>query len=592
MNCKFKTTTKEKLNMTKQHKYANFFKFLKQLSGYKKYFFFYSIVASAFVALNFFVPIITGNLLASLVGSEFDLIVKLLIVYAVLELAGYGVQLALSLMGNKFISQMISKFRLTLLGKILNTKTQFFDDAKTGDLVERSVTDASTLGWGVLRVIKMVLEIIANLFFVGYIFILNVYIGLIIVAFIIIYYIIDRKKNSKFLINQKEFRAHGSLVTNSVVESANGIRDIKALNAKENALDKFSATQKTFYEKYFKRETTNHLYWTALRTLSLVFFITTIGVGLYLIGISKFTLPALLIVYSGYRKIVGVAEFFSLLKEEVSLMEVSAQRVYDLMDNDKYSPEKFGTVNLDEIRGDIELKNVTFSYNQNTKLFQNLNLKIKAGQSIGIVGESGGGKSTLLEIISKMYDIQEGQILLDGHDINTLTEATIRKAITYVTQNPYIFNDTILNNLKLSNPEATMDEIVAACKMANIHDFIIERGGYDAWVGEKGVQLSGGQRQRIALARALLNKNKIILLDEATSALDNQSQRKIKQAIDNATQNNTIIIVAHRLSTIKNCDKILVMKNGEIVSMGKHQTLLKNNEYYKSLYHSKNNATE
>lgn len=577
---------------TKTHHYSNFFKFIKQPSDYKRYLVLYSIIATTFVVLNFFVPIVTGNLLASLMTYDLNLIVKLLIIYSLLEFSGYGVQLVLSLLGNKFISKMISQFRLNLLKKILNTKTQFFDDAKTGDLVERSVNDASVMGWGLLRIIRMVLEITANLFFIGYIFTLNIYIGLIIIAFIFIYYLIDRQKNNKFLINQKVFRAHASLVTNSVVESTNGIRDIKVLYAKEHALNNFSSTQKIFYEKHFIREKTNNVYWTVLRVLSLTFFVAIIGVGLHLINMAKFTLAALLIVYSGYKKIVGVAEYFSQLKEEVSLIEVSAQRVYDLMDEQKYDTEKFGTISLTNIRGEIELKNVSFSYNQHQKLFEKINLKIKAGQFIGIVGESGGGKSTLLEIIAKMYDIEKGQIFLDGYDMSTLTEETIRTAITYVTQNPYIFNDTILNNLKLSNPKATMDEIIVACKMANIHDFIIERGGYDAWVGEKGVQLSGGQRQRLAIARALLNKNKIILLDEATSALDNESQRKIKQAIDNATQNNTIIIVAHRLSTIKNCDKIIVMKNGKIVAKGKHNTLMKKNAYYKSLYDSNSEALE
>ena len=253
----------------------------------------------------------------------------------------------------------------------------------------------------------------------------------------------------------------------------------------------------------------------------------------------------------------------------------------------EYKKEKFGSKILNNIKGKIEFQNVDFSYNEDTRVLKDINLKVNEGQMVGVVGESGGGKSTLLSLISKMYDINKGKILIDNVNINDLTESSLRGAISYVSQAPYIFNTTILNNLRLANAEITEEKAIKACKLANIHKFIDgTEKGYDTIVGENGVQLSGGQKQRIAIARALINKNPIILLDEATSALDNESQNKIKEAIDKVAKNHTIIIVAHRLSTIINSDRIIAFKNGELIADGTHSELLKTNKYYKELYNA------
>ena len=245
----------------------------------------------------------------------------------------------------------------------------------------------------------------------------------------------------------------------------------------------------------------------------------------------------------------------------------------------------YGNTTVKDPKGKVELKNVTFGYKENATIFKNFNLTIDAGQMIGVVGESGGGKSTLLGLISKMYYVNLGEIFIDHVNINDLTENSLRSTISYVSQTPYIFNDTIYNNLVLAKENLTLDEAVEACKIANIHEFIngLEKG-YETVVGENGVQLSGGQKQRLAIARALINKNKIILLDEATSALDNESQQKIKLALEQVAKNHTIIVVAHRLSTVIDSDRIIVVKEGVIVGDDTHNNLLKNNDYYKELY--------
>lgn len=220
-------------------------------------------------------------------------------------------------------------------------------------------------------------------------------------------------------------------------------------------------------------------------------------------------------------------------------------------------------------------------------MLKNLSCNFEANKTTAIVGKSGSGKSTILSLINKLYTIKKGQILLDGVDINTLTEDSLRNAVGVVTQSPYIFNCTIRENLNFIRPNITEDEMIVALKRAQIYDFVEKlENGLDSKVGENGVMLSGGQKQRLAIARVLLKNSPIIVLDEATSALDNKSQAKIVKAIDGLKKDHTIIIVAHRLSTIVNADKILVLDDGKIVDCGTHLQLFNKSPIYTDLYQS------
>lgn len=242
------------------------------------------------------------------------------------------------------------------------------------------------------------------------------------------------------------------------------------------------------------------------------------------------------------------------------------------------------TIKANNIKGNIEFKNVEFQYNSN-KLFKNLNLKIESNKMIAIVGRSGEGKSTILKLISKGYSVDGGEILIDNYNINDLSEKTIKDNISVVSQSPYIFNLSIKDNIKLANPTATDEEIIEVCKKAQIHDIIDQmEKGYNTLVGENGVILSGGQKQRIAIARALIKKSKIILLDEATSSLDNSNQEKIKNVIKELSKDHTVIIVAHRLSTIVDSDNIFVVNKHKICASGTHTELMNSCEEYRNLY--------
>jgi ABC-type multidrug transport system fused ATPase/permease subunit len=288
-------------------------------------------------------------------------------------------------------------------------------------------------------------------------------------------------------------------------------------------------------------------------------------------------------VWSGLETFMNLGNIVQNVKEA----SVSSSRMMEILDDEIYPKEHFGSQVIEDMRGEIEFKHVAFGYKKDELLFKDLNFKIEAGQCIGIVGKSGQGKSSIINLINKLFDVSGGQILLDGVDIQYLSEDTIRENVSVVSQSPYIFDLTIRENLELVKPDATFEEIVDACKKAYIYDFIMSlENQFDSKIGESGVQLSGGQKQRLAIARALLRKSKILLLDEATSALDNESQEKIKSAINDLKKEKTIIIVAHRLTTVMDCDRILFIDNNNVKADGTHKQLMKTCPEYKKLYNS------
>ncbi|MBQ6537585.1 MAG: ABC transporter ATP-binding protein, partial [Eubacterium sp.] len=287
------------------------------------------------------------------------------------------------------------------------------------------------------------------------------------------------------------------------------------------------------------------------------------------------------------RAITLAGEFMEYVKD----FNLSIERVCALMNSPEFPKEKFGDTELENPRGEICFDNVTFGYgagdplHKNKKVLKKMSFKIKEGEMVAIVGKSGCGKTTVLNLLSRLYDPQDGRILLDGVDINELTKDSIRNTMTVVNQSPYIFNMSVKENLRLAKIDMTDEEMKQVCELACIDDDIMEMPeGYDTVIGEGGVNLSGGQRQRLAIARSLLKNYRIILFDEATSALDNVTQAKIQKAIDGISKNRTIILIAHRLSTVIGADRILYMQDGSVLAEGSHEELLKKCEPYRLLY--------
>ena len=360
------------------------------------------------------------------------------------------------------------------------------------------------------------------------------------------------------------------------------------LNARDSFLIEIENSINEVTKRNFDMRNTDMNYNLVINISSAILESLLILVLIYLISINNITIATAVVLYS-YKKniMVNLMEKVGSLLSELKTFNLSCKRVFSMFEEKEFKKEKFGTKHLNKVQGNFEFKDVDFSYEENNKVLDKLSFKVNANETVGFVGKSGVGKTTIFNLLCKMYDINSGKITIDGIDINELDEESIRSNITIISQNPYIFNMSIKDNLKLVKNDLSEEEMKKACHLACLDEFIeLLPNKYDTIVGEGGVNLSGGQRQRLAIARAFLQKTEIILFDEATSALDNDTQSKIQQAIDNLKKEYTILIIAHRFSTIINCDRIYYLENGKVLSSGTHNELLEKCKEYKHLYES------
>ena len=308
-------------------------------------------------------------------------------------------------------------------------------------------------------------------------------------------------------------------------------------------------------------------------------------VGFNLVSKGELTIVTYIACASYIQKFGQSLMSLTKLNSTVQQALVSINRIFELLDNMNYSVEKFGKVDVASVKGKIKFENIYFNYDDNAKVLDGISFTINPNRKVAFVGGSGVGKTTLFNLLLRFYNPLQGNIEIDGINIADYNEESLRKHISVVRQEPFLFNISLKENLLFANPNASMDEIITACTSAHIHEHIASMPmGYDSMVGERGVNFSGGQRQRIAIARAILKRSKVILFDEATSALDNESQYAIKTAIDTLANDHTIIIIAHRLFTVIDVDEIIVLDKGKIAGVGTHETLLKNNSVYQKLY--------
>lgn len=373
-------------------------------------------------------------------------------------------------------------------------------------------------------------------------------------------------------------------------ERVQGMSVIKSFAIEDNEAKNFDNHNKNFLQRAFQHTRWNAYSFAAINTVTDLGPIIVIGVGSYLAITGSITVGTLAAFVGYLEQLFGplrrLVSSFTTLTQSFASMD----RVFQLMDEDYDIKNGIGAQPIKISEGQIDLKHVSFKYNENEKeVLHDINLTINKGETVAFVGMSGGGKSTLINLIPRFYDVTQGEILIDHHNVKEFLTGSLRNQIGLVQQDNILFSDTVKENILLGRPDATDDEVVEAAKMANAHDFISNLpNGYDTEVGERGVKLSGGQKQRLSIARIFLNNPPVLILDEATSALDLESEAIIQEALDVLSKDRTTLIVAHRLSTITHADRIVVMENGRIVETGNHQQLINKRGAYEHLYSIQN----
>ncbi|GAA0693175.1 MULTISPECIES: ABC transporter ATP-binding protein [Clostridium] len=560
-------------------KFVNFYK------PYKKLFVFDLIAAFLAAAIDLVYPMMTRELMdKSIPNRDIRMIgvfaATLIILFLIKALCGYFMQYWGHVVGVRMQGDM----RRKVFNHLQRLPNKFFDNTKTGDVMSRIINDLMDISELAHHGPEDLF--ISGVMLVGSFIILctiNVPLTLIIFAFIPIIVIFTMNKRKKMKKAFLETKVETGKVNANLENSIAGIRVSKAFVSHSYEEEKFEQGNKSFMAAREKAYKVMAEYFAGANlSLDILNYVVLIFGGLFTfngaISMGEY------VAYLLYIKI-----FMDPIKKLINFMEqfqngmTGFQRYVEILNEDR-EKEKKGAKPIKDIKGKITFKNASFSYEDN-QILDNLSLEIEEGKMLALVGPSGGGKTTFCNLIPRFYDLNKGDILIDDKSIYDVTLESLRANIGIVQQEVFLFTGTIKENIRYGNLDASDEEIVEAAKRANIHDFIMElEDGYDTYIGERGTKLSGGQKQRISIARVFLKNPRILILDEATSALDNTTEYYIKQSIDELCKGRTTIVVAHRLSTIRNADEIIVLTDKGIEERGTHDELMALNGIYKDLH--------
>ncbi len=561
------------------------------ISYYKPYklTFTLDMLASLLVAIvGVFYPIITRDMLNQYIPNrELENIILfgslLLALYFVKMLLNYFIQYEGHVIGVKMQAHM----RSDMFNHLQTLPFKFYDEHETGKIMSRMTNDLNDISelahHGPENILISTISIVAS--FV-YLLTINVYLTLIIFACVPVLLVISTAVRGKMRKAFMESRKAVAEINASLESSISGIRVTKAFNNSKTETEKFEAGNVAFVnarKKAYKAMGVFHSLTTFVTEVFNVVVLIAGGFFLYngSIGLGDYT-----------AFIVSINVFLSPVRQLIMFMEqyqngvTGFKRFTEILDAKSELDLPYAT-DLDQVDGNIRFENVTFNYGVEKDVLTNFSLDVKKGETYALVGPSGGGKTTVCHLIPRFYQIESGKIFIDGKDVSTLTAKSIRQNVGIVQQDVYLFNASIYDNILYGNPSANREQVMQAAKRANIHDYVCSlEKGYDTVIGERGVKLSGGQKQRLSIARVFLKNPPILILDEATSALDNTTEISIQQSLDELCKGRTTIVVAHRLSTVKNANKIAVIADGVIVEQGSHEQLIALNGKYAELYNA------
>ncbi|WP_099191643.1 ABC transporter ATP-binding protein [Tepidibacter mesophilus] len=476
--------------------------------------------------------------------------------------------------------------RRKLFKHINNLSFSYFDNVKTGQIMSRLVNDLNQISELAHHGPEDLF--IAFVTFLGSFFImltLNVKMTLVIFSIMPIMLTFAIIKNRELKKSFRDLRVKIGDINSQAEDSISGIRVVKAFNNEDYEEDKFDIGNNSFKETKQKSYKVLGQFFSGITFFSNIINLVVLMYGSYLIYNNEFTIGDLI----GF--LLYVSMFLQPIRKITTLIEnyqrgmAGFERFIQVMEIQPEIQDKEDSINVDKLKGDIEFEDVEFGYNNNKSILTGISMNVKSGQTIAIVGPSGAGKTTLLRLIPRFYEVTNGDIKIDSINIKDMKISDLRKNIGVVEQDVFLFSGTIKENILYGKQDATDEEIIEAAKNANAHEFISSlEHGYDTYIGQRGVKLSGGQKQRIAITRIFLKNPPILILDEATSALDTQTERIIQKSLYDLSKNRTTLVIAHRLTTIKNADKIIVLTNDGITECGSHEELIDQEGIYSDLY--------
>lgn len=480
---------------------------------------------------------------------------------------------------------VLRDLRDSLYKKIVHQPIAFFSEQRKGDLISRMVGDVNEVQYSLLSGLEsFVREPLTIIFSILVMLGISVKLTVFTFVFIPIAAAVISKIGKSLKRDSIQVQQEQGRFLSLIEETIGGLRVIKAFNAEAIFSKKFSDSSNAFTKLSNKVMNRQNLGSPMSEFLGILMIAVLLWFGGSLVLVDKTLEGTQFIAFMGLAyNILTPAKAISKASYDMRKGNAAAERILEILDYENPIKEKENAVAMKDFRQSIQLKNVTFAYEEQPVL-RDFSLEIPKGKTIALVGQSGSGKSTIANLITRFYDVNEGQVLIDGVDVSEMQTASLRTLIGVVSQDSILFNDTIKNNLLIGKPEATDEELVAAAKIANAYEFIQDLPeGFNTTIGDAGSKLSGGQKQRLSIARAVLKNPPIMVLDEATSALDTESERLVQSALENMMKNRTSVVIAHRLSTIQNADLIVVMQKGKIVEQGTHAALMQQQGMYQRL---------
>ena len=549
--------------------------------------------------------VVIGSLVAALLDLVFPMLVRQILnevlpqkntdrllhdtgILFILYLGNYGLLYLVNYYGHLMSAKIENDMRRDLFEHLQQMSFKYFDNAKTGQLLSRLTSDIAEIGELSFRgpndIIVCCITMIGT---IGILFLMNVYLGILIAVLLIAKTLHTVYVNKKMKAAFRENRVKSGEITARAEESLGGIRLVKAFAQEEYELARFMEKSLDFLETRRRSYKILAYFSGSVNFFTNITNLLILAGGGLLIAKDKLSLSDfvafLLYVNLFMKPLLRLTVFTEMYQRGMA----GFQRFYEIMEMKPEIINQKDTVVCKKIRGEIEFDNLVFGYSDQKKVIKGFNLKIAPGQTVAFVGETGAGKTTIASLLLRFYDPLSGRILVDGIDIRQYKQQELRRNIGIVQQDVFLFSDSVTHNIAYAKPEAEQSEVENAARLAAADKFIEELPNkYATEIGERGVKLSGGQKQRLAIARVFLKNPPIVILDEATSSLDNYTEKLIQESLDKLAENRTTLIIAHRMSTIKNADKIIVLNNGEVAEIGTHSTLMSGGGLYYNLYNA------